>query len=202
MALRGLPAILKVWDRIIKESGLQSLSLFPVRDPIALVAPNYNNICPARYIIEDLEYFNDCYALVGYVGEGNDSALFMLRTVPCDYVIPFNLRGRWELERAVKALKAIKGALELERQYGLRFVLTPLMGASYDGVKRIYGVQQMQCPPPLGTVILWRDEPTIFAVTPNRTIPIPLPLSDIEFHPDRVEQWIKVVTLDAYLECK
>jgi len=199
MALRGLPAILKVWDRIIKECGLQGLSLFPVRDPIALVAPNYNNICPARYTVEDLEHFHECNSLIGYVGEGDDSAIFMLRTVPCDYVIPFNLRDRWAMTRVTSALKAIKAAFELERRYGLRFSLIPLMGASYDGVKRIYGVQQMQCPPPLGTIILWRDEPTIFAVTPNRTIPTPLPLSDIEFHPERIEQWVKDVTLDAYL---
>ena len=138
-------------------------------------------------------------SLVGYVGEGDDSAIFMLRTVPCDYVIPFNLRDRWAMTRVTSALKAIKAAFELERRYGLRFSLIPLMGASYDGVKRIYGVQQMQCPPPLGTIILWRDEPTIFAVTPNRTIPTPLPLSDIEFHPERIEQWVKDVTLDAYL---
>jgi hypothetical protein len=59
----------------------------------------------------------------------------------------------------------------------------------------------MQLPPPLGTVILWRDEPTIFAVTPNRTIPTPLPLSDIEY-PERVERWVKDVTLDAYLDIK
>jgi hypothetical protein len=198
--LRGLPATLKVWDKISKESGLQGLSLFPVRDPLALVTPD--NVYPARYAIVDLEHFHKCNSLVGYVGDGDDSAIFMLRTVPCDYVVPFNLRDKWAIRRVALALKAVKVALALECQYGLRFLLLPVVAAGYDGVNRVYGVQQIQLSPPLGTVILWRDEPNIFAATPNRTIPTPLPLSDIEFHPERVEQWIKDVTLDAYLECK
>jgi hypothetical protein len=198
MALRGLPAILKIWDRILKESGLQGLSLFPVRDPIALVTSE--DIYPARYTIEDLEHFHECNSLMGYVGDGNDCVVFMLRTAPCDYVVP--LRDRWAVRRVALALKAIRAALDLECRYGLRFLLLPMFVAGHDGVNRIYGVQQMQLPPPLGTVILWRDEPTIFAVTHNRTIPNPLPLSDIEFHPERVKQWIEDVTLDAYLECK
>lgn len=202
MGLKGLPAILKVWGRV-KEDGLQGLSLFPVRDPIALMTTH--DAYPARFTIVDLEYKNDCYAndcyALGYVGEGDDSAVFMLRTIPCDYVIP-STRNKRVLRKLVKALKAIKAAFDLERHYGLKFLLIPIISASYDGVKRIYGMQQIQCPPPLGTIILWRDEPTIFAVTPARTIPIPLPLSDIESHPKRVGQWVEEVTLDAYLDCK
>jgi hypothetical protein len=197
MALKGLPAILKVWD-VIKESGLQGLTLSPVRDSIALVAPNYDNIYPARYIIED----TDCNALVGYVGDGDDSAVFVLRTVPCDYLVPFNLKDKWAIRRVISALKTIKVALKLECQHGLRLLLLPVLTAGHDGVNRIYGMRQMYISPPLGIVILWRDEPAIFAATPNRTIPNPLPLSDIEFHPERVEQWVKDVTLDAYLGCK
>jgi hypothetical protein len=178
---------------------LERLSLHPIRDPLALVTPD--DIYPARYTIVDMEYFHECNALVGYLGDGGDCAIFMLRTVPCDYVIPFNLRDRWAIKRVALALKAIRAALELECKYGLRLLLLPLFAAGHDGINRVYGVQQMQLPPPLGTVILWRDEPTIFAVTPNRTIPTPLPLSDIEY-PERVEQWVKDVTLDAYLDIK
>jgi hypothetical protein len=76
-----------------------------------------------------------------------------------------------------------------------------MFAAGHDGINRVYGVQQTQLPSPLGTIILWRDEPTIFAVTPNRTIPTPLPLSDLE-DSQKVERWIKDVTLDAYLERK
>jgi hypothetical protein len=139
---------------------------------------------------------------VGYLGDGNDSAIFMLRTVPCDYAVPYSLKDKWAVRRVVAALKAIKVALKFECLYGLRFLLLPVFVDGHDGINRVYGVQQMQLPPPLGTVILWRDEPNIFAATPNHTIPKPLPLSDTEFHPEKVEQWLKHITLDAYLGCE
>ena len=199
MVLKGHPAVLKVWDAVIKESGLQGLTLFPIRDPIALVAPNHNDICPARYTIVDLEHFHECNSLIGYVGDGGDYAVFMLRTVPCDFVVPYNLRDKWAMWRVILALKAIRFAFRLECRYGLKFLLLPVFVAGHDGVNRVYGMQQMQLPPPLGTVILWRDEPNLFAATPDHTIPKPLPLSDIEFHPERVEQWLREITLDAYL---
>jgi hypothetical protein len=202
MVLKGLPAILRVWDAVIKESGLQGLTLNPIRTPIALIAPNCDETCPARYAIVDLEYSHECNSLMGYLGDGNDSAIFMLRTVPCDYAVPYSLKDKWAVRRVVAALKAIKVALKFECQYGLRFLLLPMFAAGHDGINRVYGVQQMQLPPPLGTVILWRDEPNIFAATPNHTIPKPLPLSDTEFHPEKVEQWLKDITLDAYFGCR
>jgi hypothetical protein len=203
MMLKGRPAVLKVWDAVSKESGLQGLVLSPIRDPIALVTRD--DIYPARYAIVDLEH-SQCNSLMGYVGEGDNNAVFVLRTVPCDFVVPYNLRDKWAIWKTTLALKAIRAAFRFECQYGLRFLLLPVSTAGFDGINRVYGMQQkqfpMQHPSPLGTVILWRDEPNIFAVTPNHTIPKPLPLSDIEFHPERVERWLKDITLDAYLECK
>ena len=141
MALRGLPAILRVWDRIIKESGLERLSLHLVRDPLALVTPD--NTYPAKYAIVDMEHFHECNALVGYLGEGDDCAVFMLRTIPCDYAVPYSLRDKWAVRKVASALKAIRIAFRFECQYGLRFLLLPVFGVGYDGINRIYGVQQM-----------------------------------------------------------